>query len=89
MLQLNIITNKNSGKVCDVEGNSQDNGARIQQWDSFQSDNQKWIIESAGTELYKITAVSSAKVMDVVGGSDINNTDGAATFDPLAQITLD
>ncbi|WP_299207541.1 RICIN domain-containing protein, partial [uncultured Dokdonia sp.] len=70
-----IITNKNSGKVCDVEGNSLDNGARIQQWDSFQSDNQKWILESVGTELYKITAVSSAKVMDVVGGSDINNTE--------------
>lgn len=70
-----IITNKNSGKVFDVEGNSLDNGARIQQWDSFQSDNQKWVIESSGTELYKITAVSSDKVMDVVDASDINNTE--------------
>ncbi len=63
------ISNKNSGKVLDVRNSSLQNGARIQQWDFFGSDNQLWRIEASGTDSYKITSVNSNKVLDVVDAS--------------------
>ncbi len=74
------IQSKLSGKVLDIDLgfanlNGWNNGALLQQWDSTNSDNQKFKIESIDGEYYKITAMHSSKALDVTGAS-IN--DGAA-----------
>lgn len=64
-----IIRNRGSDRVMDVSGISQDNGARIQQWQASGGDNQSFIVENSGGNEYKITAVHSNKVLDLVDGS--------------------
>lgn len=58
-----------SGKVLDVEGASAANGARVQQWDSNDGNQQRWTLESAGNGTFAIRNRSSGKVLDVDGGS--------------------
>jgi dolichyl-phosphate-mannose--protein O-mannosyl transferase len=50
------IRAKHSGKVLDVVGISTANGAKIQQWDYLDGNNQKWTLESVGGGYYKIVA---------------------------------
>lgn len=66
------IAARNSGKVLDVVGVSTANGARIQQWDWANGNNQKWRVENLGGSLYKITSQNSLKSLDVVDASTTN-----------------
>jgi subtilisin family serine protease len=66
------IRAKHSGKVLDVAGISMANGARLQQWDYLDGNNQKWTLESVGGGYYKIVSQLSGKVLDVVGRSTAN-----------------
>ncbi|QLE01270.1 carbohydrate-binding protein [Galbibacter sp. BG1] len=69
------ITNKATGKVMDVSGVSQNNGARIHQWTWGNGNNQKWKVESVGKGNYKLTAQHSNKSLDIVDGSTANGTE--------------
>ncbi|WHM36889.1 RICIN domain-containing protein [Streptomyces sp. BPTC-684] len=62
---------KHSGKVLDVAGGAgtNDNGARIHQWEWKGGDNQKWSIEPVGDGYYRLKAKHSGKVLDVSGGA--------------------
>lgn len=64
-----------SGKVLDVEGDSESNGADVIQYHykgSVQTGNQKWVFHPLGNEYYKILAQHSDKALTVIGGSDSN-----------------
>ena len=63
------ITSKQTGKVVDVSGVSQNNGARVQQWEWANGDNQKWVVDAVGNGEYRLTALHSGKALDVVDGS--------------------
>lgn len=63
------IRAKHSGKVLDVSGASSDDGANIQQWESWGGDNQKWKFENAGDGYYFVKAKHSGKAVDVAGVS--------------------
>ncbi len=75
----NIKTNLENGvyqiettgtTVIDISGGSQSNGANVQVWKNEKVQQQKFhITKINNTDYYKITAVHSAKVLDVVGGS--------------------
>lgn len=64
------IQSKLSGKVLDVDKgpaglDGQRNSQALQQWDSWNGDNQKFKLERNGEGFYKITAMHSGKVLDV------------------------
>jgi hypothetical protein len=63
-----------SGKVLDVKGASDDNGAPIHQWDWVGGDNQKWHLDDVGGGLWRIISVKSGKVLDV---KDVSADNGA------------
>ena len=60
------ITNRKSGKVLDVEGDSMDEGGGIIQWDDKSEgyDNQRWSWDGTGKER-RLKAKSSSLVLDV------------------------
>jgi len=60
---------RHSGKVLDVSGSSQENGAVVQQWTWGGGANQKWKIEPSDSGYYRLTALHSGKVLDVNGAS--------------------
>ena len=66
------ISAKHSGRFMDVSGVSQEDGAYIHQWNWWDSDNQKWYLQSLGNGYYKINAKHSGKCLDATGG----NTNG-------------
>ncbi|MCU0492318.1 MAG: RICIN domain-containing protein [Chloroflexaceae bacterium] len=59
------VTVVNSGKVLDVSGQSQDDGALVQQWEDVGGLNQQWQVEALGDGTYRFTAKHSGKVLDV------------------------
>ncbi|MBN8459527.1 MAG: autotransporter-associated beta strand repeat-containing protein [Verrucomicrobia bacterium] len=63
------ITNVLSGKALDVSGNSSDNGAAIDVWDSNGGGNQKWRICPTDSGYYCLLGVNSRKALDLPGGS--------------------
>jgi len=56
------ITNVNSGKVLNVQGNSWDNGGNVQQWDNPHETSSQWRIQAVGDGVSTITNVNSAGV---------------------------
>lgn len=69
-----VFTSLNSRKVMDVPGNSQFAGVQLDQWPWNGGANQKWQIQSVGSNVFKIVSVGSGLVLDVAGGS---TADGA------------
>merc|ERR1712137_1219527 len=61
------ITNVNSGKVLNVQGNSWDNGGNVQQWDNPHETSSHWRIQAVGDGVSTITNVNSGKVLNVQG----------------------
>ena len=64
-----------SGKVLDVEGDSESDGADVIQYHykgSTQTGNQKWVFYPLGNGYYKILAQHSDKALTVAGGSVSN-----------------
>lgn len=59
------ITNKASGKVLNVEGQSTNDGAKIIQWINNNTANQQFKIELQADGYYKIIAMHSGLVLDV------------------------
>jgi hypothetical protein len=60
------IVSEASGKVVDVDNNYiGDNGAKVQQWQWLNGNNQKWVFAYLGNGYYRITSVASGKVLDV------------------------
>jgi hypothetical protein len=68
------ITNRNSGKVMDVSGQSTANSAEVKQWSYWGGANQKWRFEDAGGGYFRIVNQNSGKCLDVVSAS---TADGA------------
>jgi Endoglucanase len=66
----------NSGKVLDITGASTADGAIVEQYTNYNSNNQKFIITDVGGGYYRISPVSSSsKALDVSGAS---TADGAS-----------
>lgn len=64
-----------SGGTLDVSGGSQNNFANIQIWENANVQQQKFHIKRVeNTNFYTISAVHSAKLLDVYAGSDIPGT---------------
>jgi hypothetical protein len=68
------LTNRNSGKVADVAGQSTTDGARVKQYPWNGGANQQWEFQDAGGGYFKIVGRQSGKCLDVVSGS---TADGA------------
>ncbi|MBI9064010.1 MAG: RICIN domain-containing protein [Marinilabiliaceae bacterium] len=66
------IVNKHSGKVLDVAGISNDDGANIYQWEYVNGQNQQWSIEPVESGKFRIIARHSGKVLDVYGWNPDN-----------------
>ncbi|TVZ37390.1 pectate lyase [Alteromonadaceae bacterium 2753L.S.0a.02] len=60
-----VITSRHSELVLDVEDNSLENGANIQQWGYAANANQHFDLVSRGSGYYSIISVSSGKAVDV------------------------
>lgn len=71
-----IKTAIRSNMVLDITGTSKANGARLQLWEKSNrlTDNQKFLIKSAGNGYYTIQAKHSGKVLDVAGAKKANGT---------------
>lgn len=63
--------------VLDIEGGSQNNGARVILWGPHGGANQRFRLEQQSDGSYVIRAVHSGQVLDVSGGS---RSDGAAVI---------
>lgn len=62
------ITNATSlsvNRVMEVSGMSPDDGGKVQQWDWFPNNGQKWTITQVSGDEYKIINVNSGKALDV------------------------
>jgi hypothetical protein len=68
------VTNRNSGKVMDVVGNSTANSAEVKQYSWNGGGNQKWQFEDAGGGYVRIVNSNSGKCLDVANAS---TADGA------------
>ncbi|MDF3148701.1 RICIN domain-containing protein [Streptomyces sp. T21Q-yed] len=71
-----------SGKVADVSGASNADGAAVIQWPDTGRSNQHWAFQSSGDGYHTITCVGSGKVLDVAGSS---TADGAAVVQATAD----
>ncbi|KOV61409.1 hypothetical protein ADL01_31130 [Streptomyces sp. NRRL WC-3618] len=58
-----------SGKVADVSGGSNADGAAVIQWPANGKSSQQWAFQSTGDGYHTITCVGSGKVLDVTGSS--------------------
>ncbi|WP_435215614.1 ThuA domain-containing protein [Streptomyces sp. bgisy034] len=63
------LTSVHSNQLANVAGFSKDDLAKVIQWPSTGSDNEKWLVTSAGNGAYTLTAKHSDKCMDVQGAS--------------------
>jgi O-glycosyl hydrolase len=68
------ITNRNSGKVADVNGGSTSTGATVIQWPWNGGNNQQWQFQDAGGGYFRVINRNSGLCMDVNGAS---TADGA------------
>ncbi len=66
------LVNRQSGKVLDVAGPSNADGANIHQWTSLGSFSQQWRFAPAGDGSYKIINRFSGKLPDTAGGAWVN-----------------
>ncbi|WP_143872593.1 RICIN domain-containing protein [Catenovulum sediminis] len=69
-----VLKNGHSGKVLDVSGGSQANGANIIQYSQNGNDNQLWDVTDRGNGLYSIISVASNKSIEVY---NFDASDGA------------
>lgn len=70
------IKSKLSGKYFDIEGASQANNARIQQYDANDGQHQQFAISRIGTsDYYSIKARHSGKALDIWDGSQDNGAE--------------
>ncbi|MDO4752847.1 MAG: RICIN domain-containing protein [Candidatus Saccharibacteria bacterium] len=60
--------------VIDISSNNSANGTNIQQWDSNNSNAQKWQFKSDGAGYYTIVNPANGKALDVAGGGVKNST---------------
>ncbi|UYZ63734.1 RICIN domain-containing protein [Hymenobacter weizhouensis] len=65
---------RHSGKVLDVNGASQAEGAGIIQWSAHGGTNQHWQLTAVGNGFYKLVAVHSGKALDVDHSGTTNGT---------------
>jgi hypothetical protein len=65
------LTAKHSGKNLDVPGGSAQDGLRLQQWYPWNNANQRFRLEPAGTDTWKIISEVSGKALEVNGGSSV------------------
>ena len=63
------IVNRLSGKALNVSGGSYSDGARIEQYDYYGWDSQKWQLISCGNGYYSIKNVGTGKVLDILSNS--------------------
>lgn len=63
------LVNRQSGKVLDVAGPSNADGANIHQWEWFGTTSQQWRFEPTDDGCYKIINRFSGKLPDTAGGS--------------------
>ena len=68
------IVNRATGRVLDVEGASQEDGANVQQWTWNQSGAQRWRLETRAIGSYQVVNVGSGKCLDVEGRSTTPGT---------------
>lgn len=68
------ITNKFSGRVLDVVGNSYNTSAQIQQYDYNGNSNQKWGVAYDNGSNLMIYALSSNQCLDIPSGTANNGT---------------
>ncbi|MBQ8798463.1 MAG: endo-1,4-beta-xylanase [Lachnospiraceae bacterium] len=69
------LTNRNSGKVLDVQYGSKDNGANVLQYTDEGNANQKWYLIPTGDGYYTIKNAYTEKLVDVSGKSKENGGD--------------
>ena len=69
-----VITSVNSNKVLDVENNSDENGALIQQYEYNENNNQIWYIRYIDDKYFYIESKNSGKVIDVKNQDTQNGT---------------
>ena len=55
----------NANKLFDIDGGSEDNGARVQIWDDQNISQQRFLINYIGNGLYRIQSKKTKKVLDV------------------------
>jgi hypothetical protein len=68
------LTNRNSGKVMDVQAPNTDNGAKIGQYTSNGKPWQKWRFVDVGDGYFQIESLNSGKCLDV---NNVSTADGA------------
>jgi hypothetical protein len=68
------LTNRNSGKVADVNGASTANNAKVIQWPWNGGNNQQWQFVDRGSGYYNLVNRNSGKCLDVTSAS---SSDGA------------
>ncbi|WP_329288266.1 family 43 glycosylhydrolase [Streptomyces pseudovenezuelae] len=71
-----------SGKVADVSGASNAEGAAVIQWTDNSKPNQQWAFQSTADGYHSILCVRSGKVLDVAGSS---TADGARVVQAVAD----
>ena len=71
------LTNRNSGKVADVQNPNRDNGAKVGQWTWNGNNWQQWQFVDKGGGYFNIVSRNSGKCLDVNGAS---TADGAGVI---------
>lgn len=66
------ITNRNSGAVVDINGQSTTAGATAIQWTYWGGNNQQWSLSSQGSGYFTLTNRNSSLLLDVNGASTAN-----------------
>jgi hypothetical protein len=69
------ITNRNSGRVVDVFGQSTADGGDVQQWAWNGGHNQQWEFQDAGSGYFRIVNRNSGKCLDVYTASAADGAD--------------
>ena len=59
------IKSKHSGKLIEVGGASQDNGANVNQWPANGHDTQRWLVTGTDNGYYSLINLNSGKAMEV------------------------
>ena len=67
------ITSRNSGKILDLAGASNANGANVQQWAWYGLNSQKWTSNTQGGAMQTLKNVNSGKVLEVGGYSTVDS----------------
>ncbi|WP_412538771.1 beta-galactosidase [Longispora sp. K20-0274] len=69
-----VVTNRRSGLVIDVAGNSQTAGTQLIQWAAHGGANQRWRLTGVAGGANTLTSASSGQLVDVKGGDSADGT---------------